>query len=205
MRMGQAVRWSRRRWPMIAASVGTVPAMKPHRTLRSLALLVGVVVTVLVGVVVTACEFQLFWSAFPDVEYSLPDVSDEQVHFDESGRFVDEAARVRSAFITGAAGDLNGDGILDGAAVLATNTGGSGTFYTAHAVLGDEDGGFRDVGSVFLGDRIAVPGVELIGATMEVSILDRAEGEAFTVEPHVPAVVRLVLEDGALIEATPAG
>ena len=169
--------------------------------LRSLALLVGVLLTLLV----TACDFQLFRSAFPDVAYSLPDVTDEQVHFDESGRFVDEAARVRSAFITGAAGDLNGDGILDGAAVLATNTGGSGTFYTVQAILGDEDGGFRDVGSVFLGDRIAVPGVELTGATIEVSILDRAEGEAFIVEPHIPAVVRLVLEDGALVEATPTG
>ena len=184
---------------MISATSGTIPAMKPHRMLRSLALLVGVPAAVLV----TACDFQLFRSAFPDVEYSLPDVSDERVRLDESGRFVDEAARVRSAFITGAAGDLNGDGILDGAAVLATNTGGSGTFYTVHAILGDEDGGFHDVGSVFLGDRIAVPGVELIGATIEVSILDRAEGEAFTVEPHVPVVVRLVLEDGAPIEATP--
>ncbi len=173
--------------------------MKRLRSLRSLALVVGVLVTVFA----TACDFQLFRSAFSDVSYSLPDVSDEQVRFDESGRFVDEAARVRSAFITGAAGDLNGDGILDGAAVLATNTGGSGTFYTVHAVLGDEDGGFRDVGSAFLGDRIAVPGVELVGATIEVSILDRAEGEAFTVEPHVPVEVRLVLEDGALIESTP--
>ena len=38
-----------------------------------------------------------------------------------------------------------------------------------------------------------------------VMVLDRAEGEAFTVEPHVPVVVRLVLEDGVLIPrgATP--
>ena len=102
--------------------------MKLRPTLRSLALLVAV----LMAVFGTACDFQLFRSAFPDVDYSLPDVTDGQVHFDESGRFVDEAARVRSTFITGAAGDLNGDGILDGAAVLATNTGGSGTFYTVH-------------------------------------------------------------------------
>ena len=179
---------------MVLVSVGTIPAMKSHRMLRSLALLVTVLVAV------TACDFQLFRSAFPDVSYSLPYVTDEQVRLDGSGRFDDEAARVRSAFITGAAGDVNGDGILDGAAVLATNTGGSGTFYNVHAILGDSDGGFRDVGSVFLGDRIAVPGVELIGATIEVSILDRAEDEAFIVEPHILAVVRLVFRDGELLE-----
>ena len=177
--------------------------MKSRRTLRSLALLVGALVAV--TALLTACDFQVFRSAFADVTYSIPTVTDEHVRLDESGRFADEEARVRSAFITGAAGDLNGDGILDGAAVLATSTGGTGTFYTVHAILGDPDGGFRDVDSVFLGDRIAVPSVELIGATMEVSIFDRAEGEAFTVEPHVPAAVRLVLEDGALVEATPAG
>ena len=172
------------------------PVMKPHRTLRSLALLGAVLVAVIV--IVAACDFQVFRSAFGDVTYSIPTVTDEHVRLDGSGRFENEAARVRSAFITGAAGDLDGDGILDGVAVLATNTGGSGTFYTVHAVLGDPEGGFRDVDSVFLGDRIAVPGVELSGATIEVSILDRAEDEGFATEPHIADVVRLVLRDGEL-------
>ena len=180
----------------MSPSVGTIPAMKSRRTLRSLALLGGVLVAV--AVLLAACDFQVFRSAFGDVTYSIPTVTDEQVRLDEDGRFADEEARVRSEFITGAAGDLNGDGILDGVAVLATNTGGSGTFYTVHAILGDPDGGFGDVDSVFLGDRIAVPGVELIGATIEVSILDRAEDEGFATEPHIADVVRLVLRDGEL-------
>ena len=129
-----------------------------------------------VTAVLAACDFGVFRSAFAGVVYSIPTVTDEQVLLDESGRFADEEARVRSSFITGTAGDLNGDGILDGVAVLATNTGGSGTFYTVHAILGDADGGFADVDSVFLGDRIAVPAVAVSGATIEVSILDRAEG-----------------------------
>ena len=63
--------------------------------------------------------------------------------------------------------------------------------------------------SLFLGDRIAVPGVTTSGADIEVSILGRGEDEAFAVEPHIPAVVRLVLRDGELfrqraLEATPS-
>ncbi|MCY3561003.1 MAG: hypothetical protein OXH20_07515 [bacterium] len=151
-------------------------------------------------VVLAACDFGVFRSAFADVIYSIPTVTDEQVLLDESGRFADEGARVRSSFVTGTAGDLNGDGILDGVAVLATNTGGSGTFYTVHAILGDADGGFRDVASAFLGDRIAVPAVDLEGATIQVLILDRAAEEAFTVEPHIPAVVCLEFRDGELVK-----
>lgn len=171
-------------------------AVHQPRILRSLALLVGV----LGAVLVTACDFQVFRSEFADVTYSLPEVTDAQVRLDESGEFTDEEARVRTAFITGTAGDLNGDGILDGVAVLATNTGGSGIFYTVHAVLGDGDGGYTDIDSFFLGDRIAVPGVTVSGTTVEVSILDRAEDEAFTVDPHIPVVVGLVLRDGELFK-----
>ncbi len=151
-----------------------------------------------VTALLAACDFGVFRSAFAGVTYSIPTVTDEQVLLDESGRFANEEARVHSSFITGTAGDLNGDGILDGVAVLATNTGGSGTFYTVHAILGDADGGFRDVDSLFLGDRISVLAVDLDGATIQVSILDRAEDEAFAVEPHIPAVVCLELRDGEL-------
>ena len=162
---------------------------------RRLALLVGVSAAVLV----TACDFQVFRSEFADVTYSLPEVTDARVRLEESGRFTDEEARVHSAFITGTAGDLNGDGILDGVAVLATNTGGSGTFYTVHAIIGDGNGGYTDVDSFFLGDRIAVPGVSVSGAAIEVSILDRAEDEPFVAEPTIPAVEALVLRDGKLV------
>ena len=172
----------------------TVVAVVSRRRLPSLALGAGV----LVAVLLTACDFQVFRSEFSNVTYSIPTVTDEQVRLDESGRFEDEEARVRSGFVSGTAGDLNGDGILDGVAVLATNTGGSGTFYTVHAILGDGDGGYTDVGSVFLGDRIAVPGVTAAGATIDVSILDRAADEGFTVEPHIPDLVRLTFRDGEL-------
>ena len=176
----------------------------PRRRLRSVALLVGV----LGALLLTACDFQTFRVAFPGVTYSLGDFIDLQVSLDESGRFVDEEAGIDSTFITGAAGDLDGDGLLDGAVVLATNTGGTGYFYTVHAILADGDGGFSDVGSVFIGDRIAVTSVEMSGPTIEVSILVRADDEPFVAEPTIPDVVRLVVRDGELfsegaIEVTP--
>ncbi len=170
----------------------------------TLALLVGVLAVVL-G---TACDFQVFRLAFPDVTYSLGDFIDEEVRLDEDGEFFDEEGRITSCYITGASGDLDGDGLLDGVAVLATNTGGTGFFYTVHAILADGDGGFSDVGSVFIGDRISVTSVELSGPMIEVSVLVRADDEPFVAEPTIPDVVRLVLRDGELfsedaLEVTP--
>lgn len=178
-----------------SAPAGNLAAMKRQRMRRWLALLVGV----LVAVLVTSCDYQTFRLAFADVEYIIVDLNDERVRLDENGEYWDEEARVTSCFITGAAGDLNGDGLLDGAAVLATNTGGTGFFYTVHAILADGDGGFRDVGSVFLGDRIAVTSVEMSGPTIEVSILIRADGEPAVATPTIPVVLLLTLEDGELV------
>lgn len=167
--------------------------------MRSLAVLLGA----LSAVLATACDYQVFRLAFADVEYSLGDLIDEQVRLDENGEFFDEEAMVDSTFITGTSGDLNGDGLLDGVAVLATNTGGTGFFYTVHAILADGDGGFSDVGNVFIGDRVAVTGVEVSGPTIEVSRLIRADDEPFVAEPTILSVVRLTLADGELV-VTPA-
>jgi len=173
--------------------------MKRQRMRRWLALLVGA----LVAVLLTSCDYQDFRLAFGDVEYTVGVLVDERVRLDENGEFFDEEARMTSGFITGAAGDLNGDGLLDGVAVLATNTGGTGFFYSVHAVLADGDGGFRDVGNVFIGDRVTVTGVELNGPRIEVSRLERAAGEPFVAEPTIPSPVHLILEDGELVVVPP--
>jgi len=47
-------------------------------------------------------------------------------------------------------GDLNGDGLQDAAVIIATNTGGSGTFHELFAVLAQKG----PAASVVLGDRI---------------------------------------------------
>ena len=53
-----------------------------------------------------------------------------------------------------AAGDLNGDGQDDHAAVLSQNTGGTGVFYYLNVFLNDGKDGWQFVGEEFLGDRI---------------------------------------------------
>ncbi|MCY3924146.1 MAG: hypothetical protein OXG52_01335 [bacterium] len=173
--------------------------MKPKRIWRRLALLVGA----LVAVLATSCDYQTFRLAFGDVEYNLSGLIDERVRLDETGYTPDEEAMIDSTFITGAAGDLNGDGLLDGVTVLTTNTGGTGFFYTVHAILADGDGGFRDAGNVFIGDRVTVTGVELSGPRIEVSRLVRADDEPFVAKPTIPSPVHLILEDGELLVVTP--
>ena len=113
---------------------------------------------------------------------------------------MDEEAQVRSSFITGAAGDLNGDGVLDGVAVLATNTGGSGTFYTVHAIVGGSEGGPRDVASVLIGDRIVVESVEIRGDVVAVSVLDRDVEDPFTTEPYIAVGWGLQFEDNSFTQ-----
>lgn len=51
-----------------------------------------------------------------------------------------------------ASGDLNGNGQNVGAAILRTNSGGSGTFYELSVVL-NQQGQLIQVASMFLGDR----------------------------------------------------
>ena len=176
-------------------SVGTLAVVRLRRSLRSLVVLSGV----LVAVLATACDYQDFRLAFADLEYVLGEFDYEGVRLDENGEFFDDEERVTSFFITGAAGDLDGDGLLDGVAVLATNTGGTGFFYTVHALLADGDGGFRDVGSVFIGDRVTVTGVELSGPAIVVSRLVREADEPFVATPTIPSPVHLMVEDGELV------
>jgi len=57
-------------------------------------------------------------------------------------------------------GDLNGDGVEDGAIILATNMGGSGTFIDLATVL-NQDGAPKHVATVNLGDRVQVKSIAI--------------------------------------------
>ena len=72
----------------------------------------------------------------------------------EAGRYTDRESRVSAALWEQIAlGDLNGDDAVDAAAVLATNTGGSGVFVDLTVVI-NERGEPRHEASLFLGDRV---------------------------------------------------
>lgn len=70
------------------------------------------------------------------------------------------ATGVRVELLNSILGDLNGDGSEDAAAVLAVNTGGSGTFIYLVAI--DNYGGQpRQVASTPLGDRVQVKSIDI--------------------------------------------
>ena len=94
-------------------------------------------------------------------------------------------------------GDVDGDGRADTIVVLTQQPGGSGTFYYL-AVLLNGASGVTSTPAVLLGDRIAVNGVRLDGATIVVDLLDRASGQPFTSSPSVSVTKRFGVVQGAL-------
>jgi hypothetical protein len=69
-----------------------------------------------------------------------------------------------------AMGDLNGDNAADAAVILATNTGGTGTFYDLHAVL-NESGKPKDVAFALLGDRVQIKSLSIQDGAITVSMM----------------------------------
>jgi hypothetical protein len=94
-------------------------------------------------------------------------------------------------------GDVDGDGRADSIVILTYQPGGSGTFYYVAALLNGASG-VTTTPAVLLGDRIAVNGVRLDGATIVVDTLDRASGQPFTTSPSVSVTRRFAVTNGAL-------
>jgi hypothetical protein len=72
----------------------------------------------------------------------------------------DPPAKVFSRLSTTAFGDLNGDGAEDAVAVLATNTGGTGTFFDLIALL-NQNGAPLQIATTSFGDRQFVKGLRI--------------------------------------------
>ena len=116
-----------------------------------------------------------------------------------NGRFQDTARRVQTVMLaTYATGDLDGDGWLDAAVVLATSTGGSGTFGHLAAVL-NRDGEPANVASLFLGDRLKVEQVAIEGGDILLALIVHGPSDPMCC-PSVPAERRYRLSGDELIE-----
>ncbi len=74
-------------------------------------------------------------------------------------------------------GDLDGDGVEDAAAILAANTGGSGSFVYLAAASG-ASGRPRNVGTVLLGDRVDIRTFEIDGGNIRLRTLEAGPGDA---------------------------
>lgn len=68
-----------------------------------------------------------------------------------------------------AIGDLDGDGVADAAVALATQGGGSGTFYTLEAVVND-NGTSKHAATQLLGDRIVLKSIAITGGEIVVNM-----------------------------------
>jgi hypothetical protein len=80
------------------------------------------------------------------------------------------AGRVIVNHIKEARGDLNGDGLEDAVALLAINTGGTGTFINLAAVL-NEAGNPRQAAIRFLGDRVEVQSLAIEDGVVKVKAI----------------------------------
>lgn len=97
-----------------------------------------------------------------------------------------------------ASGDLNGDGVADGAAVLVESSGGNGSFVYLGAVLGEEGGQATGV-TLLLGDRMRVESVAIVNGQIEVVAGTFADNDPMCC-PSLRTRFVYVLEEGALVE-----
>jgi hypothetical protein len=117
----------------------------------------------------------------------------------ENGIFEDTARRVIVVFLPEyAAGDLDDDGAPDAAVLLATTTGGSGTFQDLAAVL-NRDGLPANTATFFLGDRVLVDRIRIVEGEIHVDLTMHGPADPMCC-PSVRATRRFRLEEGGLVE-----
>lgn len=133
--------------------------------------------------------------------YTSPYVEEGEVLLD-GGVFEDTARRVAVYFIPEyAVGDLDQDGVPDAAVVLATNTGGSGTFHDLAVVL-NRDGRPENVATAFLGDRVPVERIRIAAGEIQLDLTMHGPGDAMCC-PSLDVTRKFRLVGGELEEVEP--
>jgi hypothetical protein len=112
------------------------------------------------------------------VDQALPDsdgsITLSEGHFERP--YPDSASGVVVDLVDHALGDLNADGIEDAVALLAINTGGSGTFINLAAVI-QETGVVSHTATLFLGDRVRVESLNIEDGALEVQMIAHASDD----------------------------
>ncbi len=101
-----------------------------------------------------------------------------------------------------AIGDLNGDGFEDGAVVLVTSAGGSGTFRHLAAVL-NRHGTPEHIAVFFLGDRIRVESLSIRSGRIEAAMLIHDADDPMP-QPSLKIVQQYALQDDTLVPVSPS-
>jgi len=93
--------------------------------------------------------------------------------------------------------DLDGDGDQDAIVIIATEPGGSGTFY--YVAVAELDGGaYTGSAGVLLGDRIDPQRVTFGDGVVTVDYAERRPGEPMSAQPSVTTSKRFVYRNGVL-------
>jgi hypothetical protein len=87
-----------------------------------------------------------------------------------NGSYQDSAGALEVHLLQSATGDLDGDGRSDAAVVLASETGGTGTFVDLFVVL-DKDKGPLTRGPASLGDRVKVDSIRVVDRAIKLHLL----------------------------------
>ena len=119
-----------------------------------------------------------------------------------NGVFGDTARRVSVFFLPEyAAGDIDSDGVPDAAVVLATTTGGSGTFLDLALVL-NQDGRPVNAATLFLGDRVPVDRIRVVEGEVQVDLTMHGPADPMCC-PSREVTRRFRFESGELVEIQP--
>jgi len=120
----------------------------------------------------------------------------------ENGRYEDADLRIVVSLLPEyAVGDLDGDSIPDAAVILATNTGGTGTFEDLVFVM-NRAGEPEPAASVFLGDRVPVEHIRILEGRVEVDLTMHGPGDPMCC-PTMDVTRQFDFEGGGIVEINP--
>jgi len=144
---------------------------------------------------------ELSASVLRSATYSSQYVEEGEVRL-ELGVFEDTARRVIVFFQPEyAVGDLDADGAPDAAVLLATNTGGSGTFQDLAVVL-NREGEPANAATMFLGDRVLVERLRILEGEIKLDLIMHGPADPMCC-PSVEATRRFRLTGNELVEIDP--
>jgi hypothetical protein len=142
--------------------------------------------------------------ALPDARYPLEFAPEGWIQLQKGFAVApiaeDASASLRVSLGESAVGDLNGDSILDAAAILIADPAGSGVFYHLTAAL-NENGEILPVDTLLLADRIIVDSLTIEDGVITLIYRARPEDAPMSAEPTVPVTRRFMLDDGKLKES----
>jgi hypothetical protein len=133
--------------------------------------------------------------------YSSQHVEEGEIRL-VKGVFRDTARRVSVFFLPEyAVGDIDSDGVPDAAVVLATTTGGSGTFLDLALVL-NENGQPVNAATLFLGDRVPVDRIRVVEGEVQVDLTMHGPADPMCC-PSLEVTRRFRYESGKVLESQP--